>query len=156
MWQSKADLPILQTRTLRPEEGRARPRAPLPASSFILWVRSPPPPTGLPERVTGSPQVTQKIPRLSAAAGGLFLLFSMFSMCVADLSPGRPGVREGWSLRNCHRHSRHLSGRLRETSGFFNWARWPLPSSPERIISHSLHPSPGLAVCPAGRTRRFP
>lgn len=75
--------------------GQSPAQSPPPASSFILWVRSPPPPTGLPERVTGSPQVTQKIPRLSAAAGGLFLLFSMFSMCVVTLARGGQGCGRG-------------------------------------------------------------
>ena len=75
---SKEGLSTVQTRTLRPEGGQSQAQSPrLQALPLILWVRSPPPSTGLPERVTDSPQVTQQIPRLSTAPGGLFLLFSV-------------------------------------------------------------------------------
>ena len=85
MWQSKADLPLLQTRTPRPERGRARPRAPLPGSSFNSVGQVSPSARWFTREGDGRPPSHIATPSSFGGSGGLLLVFSM---CVADLSPG--------------------------------------------------------------------
>ena len=83
---SKEGLPIVQMRTLRPEGGQRQAQSPrLQTLPFLLWVRSPPLPTGLPERVTDSLLSHTANPASFHSTRGLFLLFSV---SVVDSSPG--------------------------------------------------------------------